>query len=332
MKRISSIAVVSLFLLLAGCTVGPNYKRPQVSVPKQWTVAPARGTSTTQPETDEWWSSFQDPELNSLIERAVGRNLDLKLALERVQEARAARGVVRSAYFPSLDANVSATRLRGGFNPGVIRAVPTSIGSNSGASLISPFETNVFQGSLSVSWELDVFGGIRRAVEAATADVAAADDNQRDVLVILLGDVGRVYAQLRGFQRQLEVANKNIETQQDTLELTATRAKAGLATELDVSRAAAQVESTKAVVPTLLSGIDVSIHRLSVLLGEEPGALRSELEKASPIPAAGPNVEVGLPSDLLERRPDIASAEAQLAALPPLGSAWRKRTCFLAFS
>ena len=123
-----------------------------------------------------------------------------------------------------------------------------------------------------------------------------------------------ITAQLRGFQRQLEIANKNIATEQDTLESTATRAKARLATELDVSRAAAQVESTKAVVPTLLSGIDVSIHRLSVLLGEEPGALRSELERASPIPAAGPNVEVGLPSDLLKRRPDIASAEAQLAA------------------
>jgi NodT family efflux transporter outer membrane factor (OMF) lipoprotein len=301
-------------LLLIGCTVGPNYKRPQVSVPNEWTVAPARGTSTKQPETDEWWSLFQDPEINSLIERAVGRNLDLKLALERVQEARAARGIARSGFFPTLDADVSATRLRGGFNQGVIRVVPSSNNANGSPSLISAFETNEFQGSLSLSWELDVFGGIRRAVEAATADVVAAEDNRRDLLVILLGDVGRAYAQLRGFQRQLEIANKNIETQQDTLELTATRAKAGLATELDVSRAAAQVESTKAVVPTLLSGIDVSIHRLSVLLGEEPGALRSELQKASPIPAAGPSVEVGLPSDLLERRPDIARAEAELAA------------------
>ena len=314
MTRIASFATLLLFLLLTGCTVGPNYKRPQVSVPQQWTVAPARGTSTNPPETDAWWLSFQDPELNSLITRAVDRNLDLKLALERVQEARAARGIARSGYFPTIEADVSATRLRGGFNQGVIRVVPSSNNANGSASLISPFETNVFQGSLSLSWELDVFGGIRRAVEAATADVVAAEDNRRDVLVILLGDVGRAYAQLRGFQRQLEIANKNIETQQDTLELTATRAKAGLATELDVSRAAAQVESTKAVVPTLLSGIDVSIHRLSVLLGEEPGALRSELQKASPIPAAGPSVEVGLPSDLLERRPDIARAEAELAA------------------
>jgi NodT family efflux transporter outer membrane factor (OMF) lipoprotein len=149
---------------------------------------------------------------------------------------------------------------------------------------------------------------------AAVADVAAAEENRRDVLVILQGDVGRVYAELRGFQRRLEIANKNIQTQQETLELTAARAKAGLATELDVSRAAAQLESTRAVVPSLLSGIDVSIHRLSVLLGEEPGALRSELAPAKPIPAAGPDVEVGLPSELLQRRPDIRRAEAQLAA------------------
>ena len=142
----------------------------------------------------------------------------------------------------------------------------------------------------------------------------AAEESRRDVLVILLGDVGRTYAQLRGFQRRLEIANKNIKTQQDTLDLTKARAKAGLATELDVSRAAAQLESTKAVVPTLVSGIDVSIHRLSVLLGEEPGALRSELENPSPIPAAVPDVEVGLPSDLLQRRPDIRRSEAQLAA------------------
>lgn len=133
-------------------------------------------------------------------------------------------------------------------------------------------------------------------------------------LVILLGDVGRGYAELRGFQRRLEIADKNIKIQQDTLDLTTARAKAGLATELDVSRAAAQLETTKAAVPSLLSGIDVSIHRLGVLLGEEPGALRSELEKVSPIPTAGPDVDVGLPSDLLRRRPDIRRSEAQLAA------------------
>jgi NodT family efflux transporter outer membrane factor (OMF) lipoprotein len=183
-----------------------------------------------------------------------------------------------------------------------------------GSTQIVPVEFSNFQGGLAASWELDVFGGIRRGVQAASADAAAAEENRQDVLVILLGDVGRVYAQLRGFQRRLEIANKNIKTQQDTLDLTTARAKAGLATELDVSRAAAQLEFTRAVVPTLVSGIDVSIHRLSVLLGEEPGALRGELEKVSAIPAAEPDVEVGLPSDLLQRRPDIRRSEAQLEA------------------
>jgi NodT family efflux transporter outer membrane factor (OMF) lipoprotein len=230
--------------------------------------------------------------------------LDLKLALDRVDEARAARGVVRSGYFPSMDASASATRNR--------QRVIAPVSQNS--VNIVPVEFNNFQGALGASWELDVFGGVRRGVQAASAEVAAAEENLGDVRVILFGDVGRVYAQLRGFQRRLEIANKNIKTQQDTLDLTKAREKAGLATELDVSRAAAQLESTKAVVPTLLSGIDISIHRLSILLGEEPGALRRELENASPIPAAAPDVEIGLPSDLLKRRPDIRRSEAQLAA------------------
>ena len=301
--RTLAVAVFSS-AIATGCAVGPNYKRPQASVPSQWTVTPARGTTAKPIEKDEWWSSFQDTELSSLIERAVKQNLDLQLALERVKEGRAARGVVRSGYFPSVDATASATRNR--------QRVIAPIAPR--ATKIVPVEFSNFEGQLSASWELDVFGGIRRGVQAATADAVAAEENRRDVLVILLGDVGRTYAQLRGFQRRLEIANKNIKTQQDTLDLTTARAKAGLATELDVSRAAAQLESTKAVVPTLGSGIDVSIHRLSVLLGEEPGALRRELEKAGPIPMAEPDVQVGLPSELLQRRPDIRRYEAQLAA------------------
>src|SRR5712691_5054547 len=283
MRRPSSILLVISISLFAGCAVGPNYKRPQVAVPTQWTVAATRGTETKSLETDEWWASFQDPELNSLVERSASRNLDLKLALERVQEARAARGVARSGYFPSIDGAASGTRNR--------QRVIGPVGPQN-SPVIVPVEFNNFQGGLSASWELDVFGATRRRVQAATADATAAEENRRDVLVILLGDVGRVYAQLRGFQRRLEIANKNIKTQQDTLDLT----------------------SARAIVPSLLSGIDVSIHRLSVLLGEEPGALRSELEKVSPIPSAGPKVDVGLPSDLLKRRPDIRRSEAQLAA------------------
>ena len=312
MRSQTTLAIASL-LLLGGCVVGPNYKRPLVSVPQEWTVAAARGTSKNEPQTDAWWTSFRDTELDSLVTRAIGQNLDLKLALERVAESRAARGVARSAEFPSLDSGVSATRLRGGFNEGVIRAVPSSPASGARSSLLSPFETSVYEADLSASWELDVFGGIRRGVQAATADVAAAEEDRRDVLVVLLGDIGQAYTQLRGFQQRLEIANQNIQTQQDTMDLTSARAKAGLATEFDVSRAAAQLESTKAVVPSLVSGIDSAVHRLGVLLGEEPGALREELVQTAPIPTGGPEVEVGLPTDLLERRPDIRRAEAQIA-------------------
>lgn len=312
MRALTRTLAVAFSLLAAGCSVGPNYKRPQVPVPGQWTVAPARGTSAKPVEKDAWWASFQDAELSSLIERAAGQNLDLKVALERVQEARAVRGISKSGFFPSVDAGVSGTRNR---QRVIAAGAPGSV-------KIVPVEFNNFQGDLAASWELDVFGGIRRGVQAAGADVAAAEENRRDVLVILQGDVGRSYAQLRGFQRRLEIANKNIKTQQETLDLTTARSKAGLSTELDVSRAAAQLESTKAVVPTLLGGIGVSIHRLSVLLGEEPGALRAELENAGPIPAAEPDVEVGLPSDLLKRRPDIRRSEAQfMAATARVGEA-----------
>src|SRR5260221_14050179 len=152
MRRPSWALPVVSSLLLAGCAVGPNYKRPQAAVPSQWTVAPTRGTETKSPETDDWWASFQDPELNSLVERSAKQNLDLKLALERVQEARAARGVARSGYFPSIDGAASATRNRQRI---IVPAGPQK------SAVIVPVEYNNFQGGFAASWELDVFGGIR---------------------------------------------------------------------------------------------------------------------------------------------------------------------------
>jgi len=176
MRRSSWTSFVISTLSLAGCAVGPNYKRPQVAVPTQWTVAAARGTAATPIEKDDWWSSFQDPELNSLVERSAKQNLDLKLALERVQEARAARGVARSGYFPSIDGAASATRNRQRI---IVPAGPQK------SAVIVPVEYNNFQGGSAASWELDVFGGIRRSVQAATANMTAAEENRRDVLIIL---------------------------------------------------------------------------------------------------------------------------------------------------
>src|SRR5258708_19398747 len=170
MRRSSWTSFVISTILLAGCAVGLNYKGPQVAVPTQWTVAAARGTAATPIEKDDWWSSFQDPELNSLVERSAKQNLDLKLALERVQEARAARGVARSGHFPSIDGAASATRNRQRI---IVPAGPQK------SAVIAPVEYNNFQGGFAASWELDFFGGIRRSFHAAPPAMPPAEENHR---------------------------------------------------------------------------------------------------------------------------------------------------------
>jgi NodT family efflux transporter outer membrane factor (OMF) lipoprotein len=300
--QIAKVFVVSFLGLLAGCAVGPRYKRPATSVSQQWSAGEIRGANMQEP-VEEWWRGFKDPKFEQLVQRAIQSNLDLKLATARIAEARAAQGMAKSALLPSINASVLASRNRQ-------RVFTTSQGGGG----IVPVEFNNFQGGFDASWELDVFGGIRRGVQAANADTAAAAEARRNVLVTVLGDFGRAYAELRGFQLRREIAQKNIAIQQDTLDLTKARAAAGLATELDVSRASAQLDTTRSAVPTLQSGIENSIHRLSVLLGQEPGALRAELLPTAPVPVTPPETPVGLPSQLLERRPDVRQAEAQIAA------------------
>jgi NodT family efflux transporter outer membrane factor (OMF) lipoprotein len=275
----------------------------------QWGDEQAPGTNTRVPD-QQWWASFNDAEFDKLVQHAIAANLDLKLAAARVLEAKAERGVARSQLFPSVAATASATRNRQGVLV-PIGGTPRTLGR-------VPVEFNDFQGGFDASWELDFFGRIRQEVRAATANVAAASEARREILVTVLGEVGRVYTELRGFQLRLDIADKNIAIQQDTLELTRERRAAGLATELDVERASAQLETTRSVVPTLQSGIETSVHRLSVLLGREPQALRAELLASEPVPVTPPEVPVGLPSQLLERRPDIRQAEAQIVAATAL--------------
>jgi multidrug efflux system outer membrane protein len=272
---------------------------------RDWAAKSIRGTSTEQPPNADWWNSFHDEELTRLIHRAVANNLDLRLAAARVDEARAARGVAKSAFYPSVGLTTSAERLR--------ERVPVfSPGTNTAA--FHPVELNNFQVGFDSAWEIDVFGRIRNEVKAASANVRSAEENRRDVLLALLGEVARSYADLRGFQLRLEIAENNIQTQEDTVHLTQARAAAGLAAQLDVARAIAERETTKAVVPSLRSAISASIHRISVLVGREPGALQRELETSAPVPVVPPEVPVGLPSDLLKRRPDVRRADDEIAA------------------
>jgi len=300
MKKVPVLLVGVLMVGSAGCAAGAAYRRPAVSVPQQWPGEPARGASPGKPVVEQWWKSFHDPELESLVSRAVAANLDLQLAAARVEEARASRGVARSNLAPQVNASASAVSTRQ-----VLFGLP-----------FGPlaYETGFYQGQFDMSWEADLFGRIRNQVRAATADLAAQENDRRDVWVTLLGDVATNYAQLRGYQLRLTIAERNIGIQQDTLDLTRALAGAGQATDRDVAQAEAQLESTRAAVPQLQTGRDIAIHRMSVLLGSEPDSLAAELLQTSPLPVAPQDVPVGLPSELLERRPDIRRAEAQLLA------------------
>ncbi|HNB73961.1 MAG TPA: efflux transporter outer membrane subunit [Acidobacteriota bacterium] len=300
--------LLAIAILGGGCAIPPKRVRIEVEPPAQWSAA----SPQTPPETAElktWWKTFQDPTLDSLVERALTSNFDLKLAAARIREARGARGVTAAARYPAINQTDSFQRIRGGFAQGVTR-----VGSSGGGTLVTPFETNNFQIGFDATWEIDVFGGVRNSVNAAQADVNVAIESQRDVLVSLLGELARTYVELRGLQRRVAVVQKNIAVQQETVHLTKVRSQAGLATELDVSRAEAQLATTEAVLPQLEATMAQAIHRLGVLTGQTPGALIAELTPVEPVPSRPPSVPVGMPADLLRRRPDIRRAEAEIVA------------------
>jgi outer membrane protein, multidrug efflux system len=297
-----------LSLFVAGCTVGPNYKEPALAVPSAWNEAQQKGVDTRPADLVRWWTAFEDPLLNSLMERAVQSNLDLQVAEARIREARASRAVVASGEWPTVGTSGSYTRSRTSEN-----ALNFPSGASSGASGFK-LERNLFDIGFDANWEIDVFGGVRRSVEAADATIAATEYNRSDVLVSLLGDVARNYIDLRGAQRRLAVARANLKTQQDSLDLTRVRFNAGLASDLDVARAEAQINTTAAQIPNIESSLKQAAYNLDLLLGLSSGALWSELEKEVDIPGLPPEILVGLPSDLLRRRADIRFAERRLAA------------------
>jgi NodT family efflux transporter outer membrane factor (OMF) lipoprotein len=306
MRTARQLLFVALCGLLAGCTVGPDYHPAAVPTTVPWSSPLAGGESAGPASVAAWWKNFNDRELDLLMERAVNSNLDLKIATARVREARAQYGLATAALKPSLEASGSYQRQLQSKHQPVLGSIP--LPGN------VPFENDVYQAGFDASWEIDVFGGTRRAVEAAKADVAAAEYGRRAALVSLLGEVGRNYVEGRGFQQRLAIARRNIEAQQSIVQLTRSLYKGGLTSELDVQQASALLASTEAQVPALETGFKEAAHRLGVLLGQPPGALVEELSREAPLPGAPPVVPVGLPSDLLRRRPDIQQAERDLAA------------------
>jgi multidrug efflux system outer membrane protein len=306
-NHLSTVALLAF--LAGGCanipSVGPDYQKPNVSAPAQWNPLAGGETNAVVPAA-AWWKNFHDAELDSLIARAAQSNLDLKIAQARVREARAQYRIASADFWPSVDAAGSYARQRQSQNQPVLNSFP-SLPS-------SAYENNVYQAGFDASWEIDVFGGTRRATESARAQVAAAQFGERDVLVTLLGEVARNYVEARGCQRRLEIARENIRAQEQSLAITQNRFTNGLTSDLDVQQASTLLSTTRAVVPALETALDASIHRLGVLLGQTPESLETELSAVAPIPAAPPVVPVGLPSELLLRRPDVALAERQLAA------------------
>ncbi len=307
-------ALGAVLLVAVSCAVGPDYQRPQTEVPAAWEgVAPPvpsePSVATARPVAlVEWWKAFDDPTLTSLVERAVSANLDLRLAEARIRQARAARGVAAAGLWPTVNASATYQRsLSGG-------ARGSGITTATGTRTHNLDEVDLFQDGLDAAWELDIFGGVRRNIEASEADHQAAVEDRRDVLVSLIGELGTDYINLRGFQQQIAIARKNLEAQEHTAEITRRRHDVGFASGLDVANAMAQVATTRSQIPVLESSARATIYSLSVLLGGEPATLLKELDTEGPVPPTPPEVPVGLPSDLLRRRPDIRRAEAQVHA------------------
>jgi NodT family efflux transporter outer membrane factor (OMF) lipoprotein len=299
-RPVSWLPVALTALTLAGCaTAGPDYVQPKASVSDAWNSQIDGGLTSEELNPEilaAWWATLDDPQLSSLIERAVKGNLDLKQARARIREARARRGAAKTDFFPTLEAGGSVTR------------------SRSSEEMGNGETSDVYAVSFDAGWELDLFGGVRRSVEAYTADLQASKENLRDILVSLLAEVALNYIDVRTYQMRLAVAEENLESQNETYQLTLWRYQAGLSDELAVQQACYDLESTHSRIPTLHTGLEEAMNRIAVLLGEQPGTVHAELEKREPIPITPLGVAVGVPADMLRRRPDIRKAERQLAA------------------
>jgi len=289
---------ILLLLMIApiGCAaVGPDYARPSLPLPEQWHSMTDDGTQQDANQLAEWWQGLNDPVLTRLIEQAAADNLDAREALSRVRQARFQRRQTRAALFPSLDARSSATQ--------------SGRHDDDGHT-----DNELYAAGFDAGWELDVFGGNRRSVEAAQADLEAGVEDLRDVMVTLLAEVAVNYVDVRTYQARLAVAQRNLATLEETWQLLKALAQAGTGDELTVAQARYNLESARATLPDLEVGLETAMNRLAVLIGQPPGSLKAEFTQVRPIPTATKEMAVGVPADILRQRPDIRQAERALAA------------------
>lgn len=307
-----TFAALAVPALLIGCAVGPDFVPPDPQLPEasfQDGISVA-DRSLPSPTDPTWWAVFRDPILTDLASRVAAANLDVQTATIRIAESRFQRGVAAAAQFPSLNGDAKYQRELYSQN-GVLSLLN---GLLAPGQTVPIFPFNDYNVGFDASWELDLWGRVRRQVEAADAQVDQAEEQRRDALVSSLAELARDYIQLRGAQMQIRIANDNLKIARDVLQLTQERQQKGVQNALDVENAAAQVESIRAQLPTLEQQESQYINALGFLLDQPPGALRTELGRSRSVPPAPLRVPVGIPSELARRRPDIRAAEAQLHA------------------
>ncbi|MCP1232160.1 efflux transporter outer membrane subunit [Acetobacter indonesiensis] len=330
-ETVSGIArwglVCACLTTLTACTVGPDYHKPAEENPRAWhqSVAPAPSHPVMASTDPQWWRQFNDPVLTALERDVAGANLDLQAASLRLMESSAERRIASAAQFPHAEANASYARERASTNGilgllGVMEreqastiasgtqgfgptALPGSVGNPS---------FNLPQYGMNASWEVDLWGHVRRQVEAATAAMRASEDMRRDVLVSLMAETARDYIDLRGVQARLAILDHNIDIARDSVRLTTMRFDQGAATRLDVADSTGQLRGFEARRSPLERQQVHLFNALSFLVAREPGALNAQLGRSAPIPPVPAALPVGLPSQLAERRPDIRMAEEQL--------------------
>ncbi len=313
MRELRVSAILALAAFLGGCTVGPDYQTPDTPTPAAFApaVPSAAQAAAPAPAIDYtiWWQSLGDPKLDDLVKRAIATNPQLEIALARLQQARTTEAVISGGALPVAD--VAGGAGRGTGSNSVRGRVPPPLNAATNTAGLKEI-THVV--GFDAGWELDLFGRYRRAIEAAHYDREAAAEARNAVLLTLISDVARAYIDLRGLQVRLAVAQRNVETAQQTVDVVRTRFNRGLTNEFDLVLAQRQLATFQALIPPLMAGIAADIHRIAVLLGQYPEELTAELSPPGAIPAPPQQVQPGLPVELLRRRPDIREAERELAA------------------
>ena len=309
MKRIkhqhrSSLISVGFLsaVFLSGCAVGPNYKPPQTSVANSFANAPTNVVSLDEGALATWWKGLNDARLDRLVDRAITNNHDLRIATANLKQARALRRLTTFDLAPTVQANAGYAN---------------SLLSKAAALPSTPRdarEIELYDASFDATWELDLFGRVRRSVQAASAQVGSVEATRFDMLVSVIAEVARNYFELRGVQNQLAVARKNADVQTETLKITQSRLDGGRGTDFDVARSRSLLNLTLSTIPPLEAAIQKTIYRIAVLTGQQPTALITELSTPEPLPSTMPTLPLGDPAALLRRRPDIRAAERSLAA------------------